>query len=180
MRRFFRFAGLVLFILSLAWALIAHARFILTLDGNVTEPWIAPLRGTTAIKPAVLAIIFQYFVSGLGFGVGAVLLRKFFRSPALYCFLVGLLFSLWSSTQFLVVEYCGVYTNLPGAIVGSIASGSAGVGPSYFVPATIVNLAIGPIVGWLLGWLTPMGTWLLELGRNRREWQIDHTRDASP
>ena len=127
--RSLRGAGFVVFVLSLIWAGIVHGVFVVTGDGEVTEMWIAPLRGTPAIVPAIIFLFVQYFVSGFGFAVGIVLLARQVRSAAWFGFLSGLLVAIWAATQFLAVGYCGGYTAMPGAFVGTLMSEGANNGP---------------------------------------------------
>jgi hypothetical protein len=52
----------MVFGLCLTWVAVVHATYFVTLDGEVPEVWIAPLRGTPAIYPAVALLFFQYFL----------------------------------------------------------------------------------------------------------------------
>src|SRR4051794_9297483 len=77
-----RLASTVIFGLCLAWVVVVHATYFVTLDGEVPETWIAPLRGTPAIYPAVALLFLQYFLVAFGLFLGAGLVRRWVRSPA--------------------------------------------------------------------------------------------------
>jgi hypothetical protein len=151
-----RRAQFAVFGLCLAWAAFVHATFLLTLDGDVAEHWVAPLRGTPAVYPVVALLFFQYFFTAFGLVLGLLALQPWIRSPARFGTLVGLLLGLWSNTEFLTVPYCGAYTSLPGAMLGSVLSGGANKGLWYYGPVLVTNIVLWPVVVCLVCWIPPI------------------------
>jgi len=158
--RFLRLASVIIFGLCLTWVGVVHATYFVTGEREVPEVWIAPLRGTAAIYPAVALLFFQYFFVAFGLFLGILLLPSWARSPALVGLLAGLLVGLWANTEFLAVPYCGACASLPGAMLGTVLSGGENRGPGYYVPVLLTNVLLWSLTGWCLGWLPFVRRWV--------------------
>jgi hypothetical protein len=178
----FHLAATLVFWPCLAWVAFVHLVFLVTLEDDVGELWIAPLRGTPAIHLAITLLFIQYFITPLGLLAGVLVLRSRIRSPALFGLLAGLLLGLWADTEFLVITYCGGYTSLPGAMLGMVLSDGANEGPLYTVPVVVTNLVMWPFIGWGMSWVPPIREWLLQAPRPDRVRRVSGPafRNVSP
>jgi hypothetical protein len=136
--------------LCLAWMLAVHALYFATLQDEPVEVWIAPLRGTAAIVPAVVLLLLQAPVTLWGVFAAVLQLRARVRSSSRIGLLGGALFGLWCNTQFLALPYIGAYPSLPGLILGSALIGGANQGPLYCLSVLASNAVLWALVGWFL------------------------------
>jgi hypothetical protein len=162
-----RVASITIFGLCLAWVAVVHATYFVTLDDDIAEHCVAPLRGTSAIYAAIAFLFFQYFFSAFGLFLGILLLPGWTHSPARVGLVAGLLVGLWANAEFLAIPYCGAYTSLPGAVLGSVLSGGENRGFWYYGPALVTNVVLWAIVGWSLCWLPGIRQWVRLAGKEK-------------
>jgi hypothetical protein len=137
--------------LCLAWVCFVHGLYFVTLEDDPFERWIAPLRGTPAVYPAVDLLMLQFPVTLLGMALLAVHLRPRVASLSRFGLLAGGLFALWCNTQFLAIPYGGGYPSIPGAMLGFVLTGGNNQGPLYCLTVLVTNVVLWPVVGWLIG-----------------------------